>query len=199
MHLTGVRVSRRKLYIHIARLKICIEALLCSLLSFCFSVLYSGSAISRSPPPNLHGRKGTPTYPCARVQYTRKNDLSSRTASLTFHSLLLPFVRALSGGEELSYLLSVLPRVYAAIFRGGPSPDQPHSGRCPRRSFAQTATPVKPTFERIRDYRSDPTNLAAFKNLPVDLFIDASTQAWGGVLKQQRRALAFLSGTFGKT
>ena len=62
------------------------------------------------------------------------------------------------------------------------------------------STPVKPTFERIRDYRSDPSNLAAFKNnLPVDLFTDASTQAWGGFLEQQRRPLAFLSGTFGKT
>ena len=61
-------------------------------------------------------------------------------------------------------------------------------------------TPAKPTFERIRDYRSDPSNLAAFKNnLPVDLFTDTSTQAWGGVLEQQRRPIAFLSGASGKT
>ena len=55
-------------------------------------------------------------------------------------------------------------------------------------------------FRQIRSYWADPQHLAAYDDkLPVDLFTDASTQAWGGVLEQNRRPLAFLSGKFNPT
>lgn len=56
------------------------------------------------------------------------------------------------------------------------------------------------TFERIRSFLADPVHLAAFRDSePVHLVTDASTQAWGGVLEQGGKPLAFLSGKFDAT
>lgn len=52
-------------------------------------------------------------------------------------------------------------------------------------------------FRTIRDYFADPAHLAPFDpEAPVDLVTDASTQAWGGVIEQNKQPLAFLSGKF---
>ena len=60
--------------------------------------------------------------------------------------------------------------------------------------------PAAAAFRRIRDYWSNPAHLATYRDEePVSLYTDASTQAWGGVIEQRGRPLAFLSGKFDVT
>jgi hypothetical protein len=52
-------------------------------------------------------------------------------------------------------------------------------------------------FNKIKNYWSSPHNLAPYiEEDPVDLYTDASTRAWGAVIEQHGKPLAFLSGKF---
>jgi len=55
-------------------------------------------------------------------------------------------------------------------------------------------------FNKIKAYWSDPRNLAKYDPAkPVDLFTDASSEAWGGTVEQEGKPLAFGSGKFTPT
>lgn len=56
---------------------------------------------------------------------------------------------------------------------------------------------ARQAFEKIRAYWSDPAHLAPYApGKPVELFTDASTEAWGGVIEQDGKPIAFMSGKF---
>lgn len=66
--------------------------------------------------------------------------------------------------------------------------------------FDKLPAPAQAAFHKIRNYWSTSHHLATHSpDLPTDLFTDASSEAWGGVIEQLGQPVAFGSGKFTDT